>query len=234
MDSILETHHTFSISFFRWVKSRSDFWFLRSFISFKIRHFILLESFLGDYFKPLFSVLPRNISKGILDPSQMFYVLRFISCVHVSIYLIRVKRIMRLKVLAIFLIFLFVMLSILDAPAYVRCTDIGMCEFLDLHGHLANVLKSDIIRDFSSIILNNFFRLLENSINSKELILNFIIFCIPDSRDSFAIACPLLMGQNADLEKKSHITPFKENGLYSQNLKLVRISVIRSWKSLLI
>lgn len=135
---------------------------------------------------------------------------------------------MRLKVLAIFLVLLFVMLSVLDAPAYVRCSDIGICEFLDLHGHLSNVLKSDIIRYFSSIILNNFFTLLENSINNKELILNFIIFCVPDSRDSFAIACPLLMGQNADLEKKNHITPFKENSLYSQNLKLVQVSVIRS------
>lgn len=137
---------------------------------------------------------------------------------------------MRLKLLSIILVCLFVMLSILDAPAYVRCNDIGICEFLDIHCHMPNVLKSDIIEHVSSFILNRFFTLLENSINRKELTLNFIIFCIPDSRDSFAISCPLLTGQDVDSEETNHITPFKENSLYSQSLKLVRTSVIRSWK----
>jgi len=135
---------------------------------------------------------------------------------------------MRLRVLAIILVCLILMLSILDAPEYVRCTDTGICEFLDLHGHVADIQKSDILKHVSYIVINNFFSLLENSINSKELIQNFIIFCIPDTRDSFKISCPLLIGQNKDLEKTNHITPFKENSLYSQNLKLVQISVIRS------
>ena len=52
---------------------------------------------------------------------------------------------MRLKLLSIILVCVFVMLIILDAPAYVRCIDIGICEFLDIQCHMANVLESDII-----------------------------------------------------------------------------------------
>jgi len=78
---------------------------------------------------------------------------------------------MKLKVLAISLICLILALSILDAPEYVRCTDIGLCEFLELHGHLDNILKSDIIRHISNIAKNNLFSMLESIINSKDSII---------------------------------------------------------------
>jgi len=116
----------------------------------------------------------------------------------------------------------------MDAPEYVRCTDTGICEFLDLHCHLAGIEKLDIIKRFSYAKRNNFFAMIEGSINSKELIQNFVIFCIPESLDSFKIACPLSMGQNEDLEKIRHISPFIEKNYNSHNLKLVQISVIRS------
>jgi len=38
--------------------------------------------------------------------------------------------------LKIFLACLFCLLSLLDAPEYVHCTHIGVCEFLEVHGNL--------------------------------------------------------------------------------------------------
>ena len=135
---------------------------------------------------------------------------------------------MKLKVLAISLICLILALSILDAPEYVRCTDIGLCEFLELHGHLDNILKSDIIRHISNIAKNNLFSMLESIINSKELIQDLISFSNLAVINFSKISCTLTKNQGLDLVKKPRASPLIENNSIEQNLKIVKISVIRS------
>lgn len=83
---------------------------------------------------------------------------------------------MNMKIVAVLLVCLILFLSIFDAPEYVRCVDIGICEFLENFGvinHFSNFLK----RLFHSII-SNFFSLLENIAESKECIQNIITMCL--------------------------------------------------------
>lgn len=55
---------------------------------------------------------------------------------------------MKKKLLAILLIILIASLTVLDAPEYVRCTDVGICEFLEVYAHLGNNIRSDIQKGF--------------------------------------------------------------------------------------
>ena len=135
---------------------------------------------------------------------------------------------MRLKVLAIFLVCLILALSILDAPEYVRCAHTDICEFLDLHGHLDNVLKSDIIKQISHVAKNNFYFILEDLIDSKELIKKLVIFYLIAILYSFKISLALKKNPNTFLLKTKHTLPLFENNLTSQILKLIEISVILS------
>lgn len=135
---------------------------------------------------------------------------------------------MKLKVIAISVICLILSLSILDAPEYVRCTDIGICEFLEIHGHLDNILTSDIICHISHVISNNFFPMLEGIINSKERIQNLICFSNPAILNFPEISCNLIKSQDPDLAKKIPVPCLKESKSIEQNLKIVKISVIRS------
>lgn len=135
---------------------------------------------------------------------------------------------MRLRVLAIFLICLILALSILDAPEYVRCVHTDICEFLDLHGHLDNILRSDIIKQISHAAKNNFYFILEDLIDSKELIKNLIIFYLVAILYSFKISLALKKNQNTVLLKTKHAHPLFENNLTSQTLKFIEISVILS------
>lgn len=135
---------------------------------------------------------------------------------------------MNIKILIVFIVCLILALSILDAPEYVRCTDIGICEFLELHGLLGNILKLDIIKHISYVATNTFSSILENLINSKELIQKFIFFSIPAILKSFKVSITLTKRQHLVLENSEHTFHSIENSLSPQNLKLVAISVIRS------
>lgn len=119
-------------------------------------------------------------------------------------------------------------LSILDAPEYVRCVDIDICEFLDIHGHLDNVLRSDIIKQISHAAKNNFYFILEDLIDSKELIKNLIIFYMLAFLYAFKISLDLKRNQDTVLLKTKHTLPLFENNLTSQTLRLIEISVILS------
>lgn len=135
---------------------------------------------------------------------------------------------MRLKVLAIFLVCLILALSILDAPEYVRCAHTDICEFLDLHGHLDNILKSDIIKQISHAAKNNFYFILEDLIDSKELIKNLFIFYLLAILYSFKISCTYTKSKIPILLNTKHIGPLFENILTSETPKFLEISVILS------
>ena len=135
---------------------------------------------------------------------------------------------MRLKVLAIFLVCLILALSILDAPEYVRCVHTNICEFLDLHGHLDNILKSNIIKQITHAAKNNFYFILEDVIDTKELIKNLIIFCLLSILYAFKISCAYTKAKNPVLLNTKHKSPLFENDLTSQTLKFLEVSVILS------
>lgn len=138
------------------------------------------------------------------------------------------KNIGVIKVLAILLICLILSLSILDAPEYVRCTDIGICEFLDLHAYSANILSLDIIMRFFNAPKNKFYSVLENLIISKESIQNFVNLCIPAIIDSFKFLCPLKKEKNINFAKTEHTFHLVENDLAEQTIDILKVSVIRS------
>ena len=138
------------------------------------------------------------------------------------------KDILAFKVLAILLICLILSLSILDAPEYVRCTNVGMCEFLDLHAHQANILKLNTIMRFYNTAKNNYSSILENLIISKESIQSFVTLCIPAIIESFKFLFPLKKTRNKFFIKKEQTFHLAENDLTVQTIDIVKISVIRS------
>ena len=136
---------------------------------------------------------------------------------------------MRLKALAVFMVFIFLVLSILDAPEYVHCMDMGICEFLELQAHSVYLLKLDVMKDIFHKTESNFFNILENIVDSKEfdqgltaphmnIIQTFEVFSLP------------IIQRN--LELLNRYKGYSSN-LYKANLKeaaleLVEISVILS------
>lgn len=136
--------------------------------------------------------------------------------------------IMRLKVLAIFLICLILALSVLDAPEYVRCVHVDICEFLDLHGHMDNILKSDIIKQISLATKNNFYFVLEDLTDSKELLKKLIIFYLISILYVFKISCAYKKAKDHVLLNTKHKPPLFEKNLVPQTLKFIEISVILS------
>ena len=135
--------------------------------------------------------------------------------------------IMRLKVLAVFLVCLILALSILDAPEYVHCVHIDICEFLDLHGHLDNILRSDIIKQITHSVKNNFYFILEDLTDSKKLIKKLIIFYLVAILYVFKISCAYKKKDTPLLSTK-HKPPLFEENLVHQVLEFVEISVILS------
>lgn len=135
---------------------------------------------------------------------------------------------MRLKVLAIFLVCLILALSILDAPEYVHCVHIDICEFLDLHGHLDNVLRSDIIKQITHSVKNNFYFVLKDLTDSKELIKKLIIFYLVAILYVFKISCAYTKIKNPVLLNTKYKPHFLEKNLVPQALKFIEISVILS------
>lgn len=131
---------------------------------------------------------------------------------------------MSIKILAIFLIIFLLVLNILDAPEYIHCIHIGICEFLELKAHLEPDVKWNVLYTAK----NNFFLMLENLTNSKELIQYLNIFFLPAILKSFKISCSHVKRQNRFLEKSDHPFPLIENNLTAQILKIVEISIILS------
>ena len=136
---------------------------------------------------------------------------------------------MRVKGIVIFLICLICLLSILDAPEYVRCAHIDLCEFLEIHAHLNNILKSDLIMYISHMQRNNFFSMLECIISNKKLIQNLILFCIALILSPFKIICDIKNKKDLFSKNVACTHPSVENRLIAQNLEFIKISVIRSW-----
>lgn len=135
---------------------------------------------------------------------------------------------MKPKALSIFLICVILALSVLDAPEYVKCTDIGICEFLELQCHLGNDIISEVIGHIFDVKRNNLFSMMENIINRKELIQNLIFFSIPAILKSIRSGYKPAKGQNIDSTDTENSTYLIENILIEENLKIVEISIIRS------
>jgi hypothetical protein len=135
---------------------------------------------------------------------------------------------MRSRVLTLFLICLIIALSILDAPEYVRCIDIGLCEFLEVTGHIMNHFKKFIIQFTSFRTKYNFFSILEETIDTRKLYKNIIILLLPAIFRFFKDSYSLIKNQVIVLLKTVHFAPLFENISCSQNLKLIEISVILS------
>lgn len=134
---------------------------------------------------------------------------------------------MSLKVLTIFLVFLIFVLCILDAPEYIRCNHIGLCEILEIPVLQKNILKKRYY-DAYFLCRKKYKFFLENFLVEKELIQHLEVFCIEAESKSFKISCTLTETQNTVLVKTGNPFPLIENHLTAQILKIVDISVIRS------
>ena len=129
---------------------------------------------------------------------------------------------MRLKTIAILLICIIFTLSILDSPEYIHCIHLDLPGALALHAIVFNILKVDIVSKCYYVTENNFFSILENSLDNKEffLLLNFI---------SCHLLSVLIDCRNTDLENLSYtLTVFIENNTIATIPKLIGISIIRS------
>lgn len=135
---------------------------------------------------------------------------------------------MNRKTLKIFLVCLILALSILDAPEYIRCTHIGFCEFLELHYHISNTLKSDLTESTSWVAVKASSLILANLKNSKEIIKGPIISYIPAVLTFFKFPYIPIKRENLYLGNIELPHPVIENSMTSPILRLLGISVIRS------
>lgn len=137
---------------------------------------------------------------------------------------------MRLKVVAIFLICIFLALSILDAPEYVRCMDVGICEFLELHAHSVYILNLDVMRHHSHEARNNFFSILEDIVDSKEFDKDITVCNIHSMLNTFKTFYPSIIRKDMSLlnKHKRFTSGLSQNPLKEQTLEIVEISVILS------
>ena len=135
---------------------------------------------------------------------------------------------MRIKGIAILLICLILVLSLMDAPEYIHCIHIDLCEFLELHAHLDNVLKSDHIKHISYTPGNNFFLMLEDIITNREFVNITIPSYVPLILMSVKTSCDLKNKENLVLTNIAHASLLIQNRLTAQTLELIKISVIRS------
>jgi hypothetical protein len=119
-------------------------------------------------------------------------------------------------------------LSILDGPEYIRCIHLGLCEFLELHGHLSNDQKSDLMENHSYKAKNIFFPIFEDLIDNKELIKNLIIFFTATILTFLKFLSPPIKRKTPYLLNIAIPSFSIENSIPLQTLKLLEISVIRS------
>jgi hypothetical protein len=139
-------------------------------------------------------------------------------------------------VLEIVLVNLLCAMSGLDAPEYVRCEDIGVCEFLEIFGevsdtHRFNILMvmpvnqtiKDLVRKLGvhcEIFIRSFRR--SSSVRTIPFIINRylnsfqdIVFFLPRTDDKVVI----------NIES---ISPSRGSNLPSESLKFLTTSIIRS------
>ena len=129
---------------------------------------------------------------------------------------------MRLKIIAIVLVCIIFSLSILDSPEYVHCIHLDLPGSFGLHAIVFNILKVQVISNVYYVTRDNFFSILENSLDNKEYFLPFIL--LSDHLSSVLIGC-----QNSDPKHPAHpVTVFIEDNPVSKTQKLVGISIIRS------
>ena len=121
---------------------------------------------------------------------------------------------MNTKIVAVLLVCLILLLSIFDAPEYVRCVDIGICEFLENSG--VTDYFSSFLKRLYLIITSNFYSLLENIVESKECLQDIIATCLSVFVVSFLISFVLN-------KKPDGITACQQH-LYSSTTKVVTIS----------
>lgn len=129
---------------------------------------------------------------------------------------------MRLRIIAILLVCIIFALCILDSPEYIHCIHLDLPVSFDLHKIVMNILKVDFVCKSYYVTWDNFFSILENSIDNKESFLPFIL--VADHLLSVIIDC-----RNNDLESPAQPFPvFIEDNLIPKTLKLTGISIIRS------
>jgi len=134
----------------------------------------------------------------------------------------------RVKGIAVFLICLICVLSLLDAPEYIRCRDIDLCEFLEIYAHLDNLHKSDLMMYLSHIPRSNFFSMLEGIVSNKDLIQDLILLCMLLILSPFKISCDIIKKEGLFSEGIAHARLLIEDILIFQNLEFIKTAVIRS------
>ena len=133
------------------------------------------------------------------------------------------------KALKIFLVCLILALSLLDAPEYIRCTHLGLCEFLEFCSHFSNTSKSDLTEHHPSwISIDTFFSILEGLKNSRELIKDPTSYYIPAILTFFKFPYIPINRETLYLKNIELSYPSIENSTSSPILRLIEISVIRS------
>ena len=138
------------------------------------------------------------------------------------------KTIINYRLIKIILICLILVLSILDAPEYINCVHIGLCEFLEIKGLLSSDLESDSMKDnHSRLARNNFFIILEDITISNKLAKNHIIYYLPLILSSLEFLSSLRQNKNLYLQKTVS-SLIVANNTISKSLELIDISVIRS------
>lgn len=144
------------------------------------------------------------------------------------------KTIINFKIINIILICLILALSILDAPEYIHCVHVGLCEFLEIQGNLSICLKSDITEHHSRLARNNFFIFLEDLAYtySNELAKGLILFDLPFILTSLKFSSILPKKKNLYLQKINSASFLTEDNIISISIKILEISVIRSWNPL--
>ena len=129
---------------------------------------------------------------------------------------------MRLKIIAILLICIIFALSMLDSPEYIHSIHLDLSGSFDLHTIVTNILRVEFIFKDYYVTRDNFFSILENSIDNKESFLPFILI-------THHLSAVITDFQNTEL--KNPVLPFPvftEDHPIRKTQKLVGISIIRS------
>lgn len=128
---------------------------------------------------------------------------------------------MRKGNIIICLIFVIIALSMLDAPAYVRCVDIGMCEFLEMQCHWR--------QDYERMYYEKYLFLIKDELKEEKTLFqdSFFLSISTIIRYSFFEFCPQ-KGRKTIITQSKYKFPLVEDCPALYSLKLVEISVILS------
>ena len=135
---------------------------------------------------------------------------------------------MKLKIFAICLVCLILGMGILDAPEYVRCTHLGLCEFLEFQGHLLNILQLKKMTHIMSTTRNHFFSVLEDILSRKKLIQKIFSFCIPNLLMSLKTSSPDHNARDFLIKEIGNKYPLLDIFTAMQTLALIQTTVMLS------